>query len=143
MEEKSSGMMCRGQNQLFYCCRELWVQTSKTIDNMFWINYIKIITGGLAALKTENKLKPGSLVSTSYKKLVEELEDNYDVVTFPFDWRLPLEDSAIILNKKVKELMKHGQPIKMIGHSMGGVLIRDFIVLHKETWDILNNYNRI
>ena len=71
--------------------------------------------------------------------LVEELEDNYDVVTFPFDWRLPLEDSAILLNKKVKELMKHGQPIKMIGHSMGGVLIRDFIVLHKETWDILNN----
>jgi len=108
-------------------------------DSLFWINYSKIISGGLAALKTENKLKPGSLVSTSYKRLVEDLEDNYDVVTFPFDWRLPLEDSALLLNKKVKELMKYGQPIKMIGHSMGGVLIRDFIVLHKATWDILNN----
>lgn len=110
-------------------------------DKLLWINYFKIITGGLTDLKSGNKLNANSIVSTSYKRLTEELEDSYDVVTFPFDWRLPLEDSAAILNKKVKELMKIGQPIKMIGHSMGGVLIRDFIVLHKDTWTKLNNSN--
>ena len=108
-------------------------------DKLLWINYFKIISGGLADLKSDNKVNATSIVSTSYKRLAEELDDNYDVVTFPFDWRLPLEDSASILNKKIKDLMKLGQPIKLIGHSMGGVLIRDFIVLHKDTWAKLNN----
>jgi hypothetical protein len=108
-------------------------------DRLLWINYFKIISGGLSGLKIGNKVNPSSLVSTSYKRLVDELGDRYDVVTFPYDWRLPLEDSAALLNKKVKELLKYGQPIKMIGHSMGGVLIRDFIVLHKDTWSKLNN----
>lgn len=110
-------------------------------DKLLWINYFKIISGGLADLKSGNKLNANSIVSTSYKRLAEELDDNYDVVTFPFDWRLPLEDSASMLNKKIKDLMKFGQPIKMIGHSMGGALIRDFIVLHKDTWTKLNNSN--
>ncbi|TNF44481.1 MAG: CHAT domain-containing protein, partial [Bacteroidetes bacterium] len=108
-------------------------------EKLLWIKYGRIITGGLSGLKIDNQLKPASLVSTSYKKLVEELADSYDVVTFPFDWRLPLEDSASILNQKVNELMKFAQPVKMIGHSMGGVLIRDFIVHHANTWQKLNN----
>ena len=108
-------------------------------DKLLWINYIRIITGGLRALKPENKVKPKSLVATSYKRLIDALEENYDVVTFPFDWRMPLTESASLLDKKVKELLKHGQPLKLIGHSMGGVLIRDFIALHRETWNKLNN----
>ena len=108
-------------------------------DKLLWIKYSKIILGGLADLKPENDLKPASLVSTAYKKLAEELQEEYDVVTFPFDWRLSLERSAKLLNDKVKELLGFNQPIKMIGHSMGGVLIRDFIVLFKETWQKLNN----
>jgi hypothetical protein len=108
-------------------------------DKLLWINYASIFTGGLSGLKTEKILEPKSLVSTSYKKLVEELADNYDVVTFPFDWRLPLELSADKLNQKVNTLMTYEQPIKMIGHSMGGVLIRDFMVYHTDTWKNLNN----
>lgn len=108
-------------------------------DNLLWINYLRIITGGLRSLRPENKVKPSSLVSTSYKRLIDALEETYDVVTFPYDWRMPLPDSAALLEKKIKELMKHGQPIKLIGHSMGGVLIRDFITLHRETWNKLNN----
>ncbi len=108
-------------------------------DNLLWINYFRIISGGLSLLKIDNDLEPVSLVSTSYKKLVEELAETYDVVTFPFDWRLPLENSAAILDKKINDLLEYGQPLKIIGHSMGGVLIRDFIILHKESWNKVNN----
>jgi alpha-beta hydrolase superfamily lysophospholipase len=59
-------------------------------------------------------------------------------VVFPFDWRKPLPDSAADLNEKIKELMTINQPIKIIGHSMGGVLVRDFIIQHDETWQLLN-----
>jgi CHAT domain-containing protein len=111
----------------------------KQEEKLLWIKYAKIILGGLADLKPENNLTPASLVSTAYKKLAEELKEEYDVVTFPFDWRMSLEHSAKLLNDKVKELLSLNQPVKLIGHSMGGVLIRDFMVLYKETWQKLNN----
>lgn len=109
--------------------------------SLVWINYIRFITGGLAKLKGDN-ISATSLVSTSYKKLVEYLSTDYDVVTFPFDWRLTLEESAKKLNDKLKVLLTKNQPIKLIGHSMGGVLIRDFILRYRnETWAELNKLN--
>ena len=35
--------------------------------------------------------------------------------------------------------MGKNQPIKIIGHSMGGVLVRDFMVHHPETWKKLKD----
>ncbi|HEU4902173.1 MAG TPA: CHAT domain-containing protein, partial [Flavisolibacter sp.] len=66
------------------------------------------------------------------------LRSTYDVVTFPYDWRLPLTESAGLFRDKIEELLKLNQPIKIIGHSMGGVLVRDFILLHDATWKKLN-----
>ena len=49
-------------------------------------------------------------------------------------------DSADLLEKKIKKLLEYNQPIQMIGHSMGGVLIRDFITQYgnTDTWKQLN-----
>ncbi len=102
-----------------------------------WINYINFIVGGLKEMKNKN-IKATSLVATSYKKLVNHLKEKYDVITFPFDWRLSLEESAALFNEKILQLLKHKQPIKIIGHSMGGVLVRDFMAMHPETWANLN-----
>ncbi len=105
----------------------------------FWINYFKFITGGLTALDIKNNgFSAPAIVKTSYKKLVDHLSGAYDVVTFPFDWRLPLTESAKLLSDKITELLTFRQPIKIIGHSMGGVLVRDFIVHHPQTWQALN-----
>lgn len=103
-----------------------------------WINYLNFIAGGLKDLKTQN-IKATSLVATSYKLLVEHLQGKYDVVTFPFDWRLSLEEAAAKLNEKILTLLKYKQPLKIIGHSMGGVLVRDFMAMHPETWSELND----
>lgn len=112
-----------------------------SLDNtLLWINYWKFITGGLRYLQEKN-VEATSLVSTSYKLLVEYLEESYDVVTFPFDWRLSLVEAADKLDAKLQELMHLRQPIKIIGHSMGGVLVRDFMVTHRDTWTKLNNSN--
>lgn len=111
-------------------------------DALVWINYLGFIRGGLMQLKysVDNNLnvKAASIIKTSYEKLGKYLSDDYDVLTFPFDWRLPLDESAKALNSKLIELMQYNQPIKLIGHSMGGVLVRDFIINHEETWTRLN-----
>jgi CHAT domain-containing protein/pimeloyl-ACP methyl ester carboxylesterase len=109
-------------------------------DNLVWINYIKMFGGRLKDLDISNSsnIKAMSIIKTSYKKLIDHLNPNYDVVTYAFDWRLQLNTVALDLEKKLKELMAHGQPIKLIGHSMGGVLVRDFIVTCPDTWKTLN-----
>jgi len=109
-------------------------------SSLLWINYWKFIIGGLRYLKEKN-VEATSIVSTSYKLLVKHLEESYDVVVFPFDWRLSLTEAADKLDTKLLDLMHHRQPIKIIGHSMGGVLVRDFIVTHRETWAKLNTSN--
>ena len=111
-------------------------------EDMIWINYARFLNGQLTRLKNEPKnntqVKAHSLVKTSYGKLADFLDKSYDVVTFPFDWRMSLVDSAGILKEKIESLMAFGQPIKILAHSMGGVLFRDFIINHEETWKKLN-----
>ncbi|MCU0387381.1 MAG: CHAT domain-containing protein, partial [Chitinophagaceae bacterium] len=114
-------------------------------DNVVWINYLRFLTGELTSLQytqaNNKQIKAHSLVRTSYKKLVDFLSAEYDVVTFPFDWRKPLNETTDQLDLKLKELMQVKQPIKMIAHSMGGVLVRDFMVYHSNTWKQLNALN--
>ena len=107
-------------------------------DKIRWINYFSFITGGLKSLQSETGVTAPSIVRSSYFKLIQFLSAKYDVVTFPFDWRLQLQQSAAVFNNKVKELMAHNQPVKIVAHSMGGVLVRDFIINHRETWQQLN-----
>mgnify|MGYP005748592715 FL=1 len=111
-------------------------------EDMVWINYMRFLTGQLSRLKNDPKnnphVKAHSLVKTSYGKLADYLGKTYDVVTFPFDWRMPLPDSAKIFSEKVEELLEFGQPIKIVAHSMGGVLVRDFMLHHEDTWKKLN-----
>ena len=111
-------------------------------DDMVWINYPRFLSGQLTRLKNHPKNNPHvrahSLVKSSYGKLADYLDKSYDVVTFPFDWRMSLLDSAAILKDKIEELMTHRQPIKILAHSMGGVLFRDFIINHEDVWTKLN-----
>ncbi len=105
-----------------------------------WLHYGRILTGGLMNLRISNvdSIYADSVVRTSYYKMYKWLKRKYDVVVHPFDWRKPPPESANELNDKIKILLKLGQPIKIIGHSMGGVLVRDFIVYHNKTWEALN-----
>ncbi|MFT2011005.1 CHAT domain-containing protein [Pontibacter sp. 13R65] len=111
--------------------------TLSVSDKLIWINFLGFVAGSLTRLQhnPDNKnVKADGLVGSSYKKLTEYLKRDYDVVTFPFDWRTHMVDSAASLSRKIEQLMEYGQPIKLIGHSMGGVLIRDFMINHESTW---------
>lgn len=112
-------------------------------EEQIWINFQGFLQGRLTSLKNSDDnnihIKATSLVGAAYKKIADYLATDYDVVTFPFDWRVKMETSALLLNSKLIELMQFNQPIKLIGHSMGGVLIRDFILNHSETWEKLNS----
>jgi CHAT domain-containing protein/tetratricopeptide repeat protein/lecithin:cholesterol acyltransferase len=111
-------------------------------DEQIWINYLKFITGRLVDLKMPGggKYSATSLIKTSYGKLKQFLNDNnYEVLTWPFDWRDSMKTAAAGFNNRVIKLLELNQPIKIIGHSMGGVLVRDFIAIYRDTWSRLNS----
>lgn len=110
-------------------------------NNKLWLNYFNILGGGLLDLDNthDSKIVADSVVKSSYKRLYDSLTEKYDVVIYPFDWRMQLGECASKFDIKIKELMRLGQPIKIIGHSMGGVLVRDFIIKHPLTWQELND----
>lgn len=111
----------------------------KVNDKLVWINYLRFLMGELTRLDIrKNGITATSLIKTSYKKIVDHFSDDYDVVTFPFDWRQPLADAADALNERLLRYLPLNQPIRIIGHSMGGVVTRDFILRHPQTWKQLN-----
>ena len=109
-------------------------------DKLIWINYLRFLAGDLKKLDIKaSGIQAQSLIKTSYAKLVKHLQQSYDVVTFAFDWRLQLNETAVLFKNKIEELLTYKQPIKVIGHSMGGVLVRDFMVSQRATWAKLNS----
>ena len=131
---------CSGKRPIVVMLPGIMGSNLKDDQDLIWVRYARFLVGDLQLLqpKDDDGIDADSLIQTSYKKLGEYLERNYDVVAFPFDWRLGMEDNAKLLNQKVNELLQLGQTIKMIGHSMGGVLIRDFILYHPDTFQKLN-----
>lgn len=109
-------------------------------EGKVWLAYLKAIMGGLGNLqfKTDANIVADSVISTSYRNLAERLSKKYDVLIFPFDWRQQLNTTAAQFNDTIEKLLGLGQPIKIVGHSMGGVLVRDFIVKYDATWQKLN-----
>lgn len=109
-------------------------------DDLIWVNLLRFVAGDLQRLDIDtaaDTIQTPGIISSAYKQLARNLSDSYDVVTFPFDWRRSLIEAAGFFNDKINELLVLNQPIKIIGHSMGGVLVRDFIIHHNDTWQKL------
>jgi hypothetical protein len=109
-------------------------------DDKIWLAYLHTITGGLRDLvyTADSNITANSLIETSYGRLAKNLSQTYEVIIYPFDWRRPLKECAADFNDMIIKLLNLKQPIKIIGHSMGGVLVRDFIIYHNDTWQQLN-----
>ncbi|MEP7237218.1 MAG: CHAT domain-containing protein [Ferruginibacter sp.] len=108
-------------------------------NKKIWINYVRFLVGDLSKLDISRKdISASSIIKTSYEKLVNYLKTEYDVVTFPFDWRMPMAEAAELLKAKIEQYLVFKVPIKIIGHSLGGVVTRDFIINHPATWKKLN-----
>ncbi|MFV0604230.1 MAG: CHAT domain-containing protein [Niabella sp.] len=109
-------------------------------NKSIWINYMRFALGNLTKLTVadNDNIQATGVIKTAYKDLTEFLSQYYDVAVFPFDWRLSLTTAGDLLNKKINELLKLKKTVYLIGHSMGGLVIRDLIINHAETWKTLN-----
>ena len=76
-----------------------------------------------------------SIIGKYYSAFVDELIKTFDAFVFPYDWRLSVDEAGRELAKLIEKLIKsHDQPIKIVAHSMGGLVVRNVMLDHPAVW---------
>jgi tetratricopeptide (TPR) repeat protein/triacylglycerol esterase/lipase EstA (alpha/beta hydrolase family) len=94
----------------------------------------------------KTKVEPDGIVEAAYAALSRHLARTHEVISFAYDWRLPIEDEArrlaAVVSRAIGDRAKHGAgttatPVRIIGHGMGGLLARAVQLVAPDVWDAL------
>ena len=103
-----------------------------------WLDYLALQRDGLRKLANAGakQVVPASLLGACYRRLCDYLQSSHDVVPFAYDWRKSTLDSARSLAVEVeKALDRRAQPVRILAHGMGGLVVRALIVQRPDLWD--------
>lgn len=82
---------------------------------------------------------PDGPMSSYYGDLIEHLGKSHEVIEFAYDWRLPIQVEAARLSAEVGRALDlrvaSGQPVRVLAHSMGGLVARTMATLDDGVWD--------
>jgi hypothetical protein len=88
--------------------------------------------------KDADGVAPDGVIGSIYDDLIESLQETHDVIAYSYDWRLPIEQEAVRLAQVVEgELAKRSksnQPVRIVAHSMGGLVARVMQLEKPEVW---------
>lgn len=101
-------------------------------DDPVWLNYWALLKGGLKKIAMgRDGIAPVGLVDQFYGPLVEFLARSHQVEIFPYDWRFSVRKAAArlvgTLEPLVAQAERSGQPLRLVAHSMGGLVVRSMI----------------
>lgn len=110
-------------------------------EDLIWVNYLRLVGGRIGDFLLDAQgddadpqlriLVRGLL--DEYLPLVMELDREWDVLPFGFDWRLDIDRSARALDAAIRAWAGNA-PVHVVAHSMGGLVARRFMQLHPQTW---------
>ncbi len=102
-----------------------------------WPSVDELASGGLRMLEDvgDPDVTAPALVGDVYRQLCERLAAAaHDVRPFPYDWRRSLVETAARLDVLIRELLATKAPIRIVGHGMGGAIVRVWMDRHRATW---------
>lgn len=120
-----------------------------------WANLLKIADGRInkMAIKeagAKSTMEAHGLVKSAYKEMVNFLKKSHQVYPFPYDWRQSIEEQADLLANRIERVLKQYEGkeekprIRILAHSMGGLVARVMIAKHEDTWKkITENEGRL
>lgn len=86
----------------------------------------------------EDNVEPDGAVGLVYEDLIDYLKSSHEVFEFAYDWRLPMAREAKRLAEAVEKALdaRSGtrQPVRMLAHSMGGLLARTMLLECPQVW---------
>lgn len=104
-----------------------------------WFDAPDLILGGLSKIAwAQHEVDAGELSPALYGQLGEHLALSHRVELFPYDWRQPLDVLGTRLADFLERLLKQtGAPIRLLAHSMGGLVVRACIHQRRALMDTL------
>jgi tetratricopeptide (TPR) repeat protein len=104
-----------------------------------WAKIPDLVFGGLGKLRIDARnVKPTQPIARYYGELIEFLAQTHNVVPFAYDWRLPVEQEADRLAQELRREFEQArpqkQPVRVLAHSMGGLVTRTMIARHSALW---------
>ncbi|MEM9548103.1 MAG: CHAT domain-containing protein [Bacteroidota bacterium] len=112
------------------------------VDNQkIWADGLQLIKGGFRkkldlSNSKDKKVEARSISKESYQKIIDFFMLDYDVDVLAYDWRLDLSKSAKKLKNRLEKILPLGQPIKILAHSMGGLVVRQLILDFPNLWKL-------
>jgi len=104
-----------------------------------WFDPLDIAAGGLSKIAWgQGGVEASELFAMFYGNLCKHLAGSHRVEAFPYDWRQPLDVLAERLGQFLDRLMKEtDKPIRLLAHSMGGLVVRATIHKRRAVMDAL------
>ena len=115
----------------------------KVGDDRVWADPLGLALGGLRRLRINaTDVEPDALMARAFLDLIEFLEQGgHEAIPFPYDWRLSiLEESRRLgdaISAKLVETESSKVPVRIIAHSMGGIVARAMIAQQPSVWEAL------
>jgi CHAT domain-containing protein/pimeloyl-ACP methyl ester carboxylesterase len=107
-------------------------------DRAVWLRHLALLRGGLRDLADVEaaNVMPVALVGDAYRELCEFLQTSHEVIPFAYDWRRSVAAAAQALALEVeKALARTRQPVRIVAHSMGGLVARAMMRARPELWE--------
>ncbi len=115
----------------------------KVGDDRIWADPRDLAKGGLDRLTIDSAgVEPDAVMGRSYLKLLQFLESvGHEAIPFPYDWRLSILDEgrrfAVAVDAKLAETAASGMPVRILAHSMGGLVARAMLAQRRSVWEAL------
>lgn len=85
------------------------------------------------------RFEPDGSIGLAYQELLDFLDQSHHAIDFSFDWRRPIEEEAERLADAVEAALelreKNGLPVRIVAHSMGGLVARAMQLQRPNVWD--------
>lgn len=111
-------------------------------NDRVWLDMWDLATGGLEKLKHDAKhVEADKPIGSGYKALIRYLANSHEVKPFAYDWRKSLIELAERFREDLEKTLEVQeaveQPVRIIAHSMGGLVVRVMLATEKgkKVWD--------
>lgn len=114
--------------------------TLEVDGDTIWLDKLDLMRGEFGELDISKDVIPKEPFEDYYGDLIDRLRETHEVVPFPYDWRRSLLAAGKTLAKKINrkldeiELRGTNQPLRILAHSMGGLVARAMIAKRPKVW---------
>ncbi|MDD5393853.1 MAG: CHAT domain-containing protein [Thiothrix sp.] len=115
-------------------------------DSPVWLDMGALAWGDFSSLKAEQAgVKPGAVLENAYRPLLTALERNYQVETFPYDWRRSLLDAGRRLGETLERALDQAKgkgrklTLRILAHSTGGLVLKSMMSETPGVWKRLQD----